>query len=471
MLKQQVRESMDSAVIVGHVSSSEPAAGPVIVAAYAKHLGKHGIAHYTMLHDLGEYELLVGKGRYYVFAFCDTNHNLIYDSGEPTGQYGEPEAVGVPAGGVVDKIDVVISGPSKHIDWRLGRPIASPKPEKLCSHLAGEIVDLDDERFAVANGRQGYWEPITFFKTFGGNIFFLEPYDPNKIPILFIHGAGDTPKTWKYIVNHLDRTRFQPWFFFYPSGARIRSMSNLLQWKLTNLQVKYQFQELYITAHSLGGLVARSFIMDFGTVEFPFVNLLITLATPWGGDKMAEYGVHQSPAVIPSWIGMQPEGDFIRSLYRAKMPKSISFYMFYGYRGNRNPFRSNNDGTIAFSSLLDHRTQDETEMNYAFDEDHGSILYSKQVVDQYNIIINEHYAQHHPAGQATGGYVKINFTYDYPNEGAWPWPLLILAGKDQQHKAIQITLRPEDSGKVLGPFPCGEYTALIYADNVKTRQQ
>lgn len=470
-LKQQVRESMGSAVIVGHVSTSEPPAGPVIVAAYAKHVGKQKIAHYTVLHDSGEYELMVGKGRFYVFAFCDTNRNLIYDAGEPAGQHGEPKAVVVQDAGVVDRIDVVISGSNKPIDWRPGRPIASPKPKKLYSRLAGEIVDLDDERFEEANGRLGYWEPITFFKTFGGNIFFLEPYDPNKIPILFIHGAGGTPKGWNYFVDHLDRTRFQPWFFYYPSGARIRSVSNLLMWKLTNLQLKYQFQKLYITAHSLGGLVARSFIMDFGTAEFPFVKLLITLATPWGGDKMAEYGVKQSPAVVPCWIDLQPEGDFIRSLYRAKMPENISFYMFCGHKGNHNPFRSNNDGNITLSSLLDQRPQAEAEMNYTFDEDHASVIYSKEVVDRYNTIINTHYDQLRSSSQTTVGYVRINFTYDYPDQGSRPWPRLILAAMDQQHETVQITLRPDDSGRVLGPFPCGDYAALIYADNVKTLHQ
>ena len=34
----------------------------------------------------------------------------------------------------------------------------------------------------------------------------------------------------------------------------------------------------------------------------PYIKLFISLATPWGGDRMAEYGVKQSPAVIPSWI-------------------------------------------------------------------------------------------------------------------------------------------------------------------------
>ncbi|MCP4150343.1 MAG: alpha/beta hydrolase, partial [bacterium] len=182
------------------------------------------------------------------------------------------------------------------------------KPEKLYSRQAGAITDLDDERFYDENGTKGFWEGVSFFKQFGGNIFFIEEYDPEKTPILFIHGAAGTPKGWKYIVNNIDRTRFQPWFFYYPTGSRINGMAYLLLWKLTNLQTKYKFNKLYITAHSMGGLVAKSFLVNYGR-EFPYVKLFISLATPWGGDKMAEYGVQQSPAVIPSWIDMQPEGD------------------------------------------------------------------------------------------------------------------------------------------------------------------
>jgi hypothetical protein len=67
---------------------------------------------------------------------------------------------------------------------------------------------------------------------------------------------------------------------------------------------------------------------------------------------MAEYGVNPSPAVIPSWIDMQPEGEFLQSLYRDKLPPTVSFFMFTGLRGNRNPFGSNNDGTITLASLM-----------------------------------------------------------------------------------------------------------------------
>ena len=154
----------------------------------------------------------------------------------------------------------------------------------------------------------------------------------------------------------------------------------------------------------MGGLVARSFIVNYGP-QFPYVKLFISLATPWGGDRMAEYGVKQSPVVIPSWIDMQPDGDLIESLYRTKMPESISFYMFSGHKGTRNPFRSNNDGTITLSSLMDYRPQSEAKMNYAFNEDHTSILLINEVLAQHNTILKEFYEKQNASLHRSGGYL------------------------------------------------------------------
>lgn len=454
-IKKEVREVLSSTVLVGSISTAFPGNGPIIVAAYAKNQGKREVVHYTVLHDSGEYELMVAKGNYYVFAYWDKNSNLIYDAGEPAGQYGDPKMVFSPAGGVVGGINIAIPEKAQNIDVPRGFEISSVKPHKLYSRQAGAIIDLDDELFSEENGSKGYWEPVSFFKEFGGNIYFLEEYDPQKIPILFIHGSAGTPKGWKYFVDNIDRTRFQPWFFYYPSGARIQSMSYLLLWKLTNLKSKYNFEQLYITAHSMGGLVARSFIVDY-SAGFPYVRLFVSLATPWGGDRMAAYGVKQSPGVVPCWIDIQPESAFIQSLYRTKMPEAVSFYMFFGHRGSRNPFRSNNDETIAFSSLLDRRAQSEAKMNYGFNEDHTSIIHSKAVLDQYNAIINTF---SHPSG----GYLKIHFSYDHRFEGQRPDPTLILQPVGKKRAEMEIRLSSDDNGRVLGPFPAGDYLAGLGA--------
>ena len=454
-LNKESSQVLASTVLVGRISTAFPGKGPIIVAAYAMNQGKREVVHYTVLHDYGEFELMVAKGNYYVFAYWDKNSNLIYDAGEPAGQYGGQKMVSAPAGGVVGDINIAIPEKAQNIDVPSGFEISSVKPHKLYSRLAGAIIDLDDELFSEEHGSKGYWEPVSFFKEFGGNIYFLEEYDPQKIPILFIHGAGGTPKGWKYFVDNIDRTRFQPWLFYYPSGARIQSMSYLLLWKLQNLQSKFHFDQLYITAHSMGGLVARSFIVDHGA-RFPYVKLFVSLATPWGGVGMAEYGVKQSPAVVPCWIDMQPESSFIQSLYRTKMPDTVSFYMFFGHQGSRNPFRSNNDSTIAFSSLLDRRAQTEAKMNYAFNEDHESIIYSKAVLDQYNVIINFF---SHPSG----GYLKIHFSYNHPFEGERPEPTLILQPIGKKRAEMEIRLSANDNGRVLGPFPAGDYLATFGA--------
>jgi hypothetical protein len=232
-------------------------------------------------------------------------------------------------------------------------------------------------------------------------------------------------------------------------------MSYLLLWKLENLKSKYNFEQLYITAHSMGGLVARSFIMDY-FATFPYVKLFVSLATPWGGAGMAKYGVKQSPAVVPCWIDLQPESKFIQSLYRTKMPETVSFYMFFGHQGSRNPFRSNNDRTIAFSSLLDSRAQSEAKMNFAFDEDHESILHSKAVLDQYNAIINSDF---HPSG----GYLKVHFSYDHPFEDERSSLILILEPIGKKRARMKIRLSTNDNGRVLGPFPAGDWLASFIA--------
>jgi pimeloyl-ACP methyl ester carboxylesterase len=468
-VKEEHRQTLEGTAIVGHVLGEFNQKGPIIVAACTTDK-ERTIANYTVVHGAGEYELPVYHGNYFVFAFQDQNSNLIYDAGEPAGQHGDPKSVRAAEVGVVFDIDIEISKKGSKITIPHGTEISALKPKKLYSRQAGVIIDLADERFSQENGIKGYWEPASFFNELGGNIYFLEAYDPKKIPILFIHGATGTPKGWQYFVDHIDTTRYQPWFFYYPTGMRINSMAYLLFWKLVNLQTKYQFKQMHMVAHSMGGLVARSFLVDYG-VQFPYVKLLISLATPWGGDHMAQLGVKQSPAVIPSWIDMQPEGDFVKSLYRKKLPETVSFYMFTGHRGSRNPFRSNNDGTIALASIMDYRSQSEAKMNYVFDEDHASIIYSKEVVDRLNIILDGFHEKQIALTRLSGGFVKVHFDYTYPLKGTRPETIFIIAPVAKKKAEIVTRLWESDNDKNFGPFPPGDYYAAMVAMAAKPHKK
>ena len=456
---QDIDKTMETTVIVGQVFVESPINGPIIVAAYTANEEKE-IAHYTVLHEAGEYELAVDQGSYYVFTFIDINSNLVYDKGEPFGQYGDPKLVFVPAVGVVYDINMSLGEQNENAVISSGTIISPEKSDQLISRQAGAIVHLDDALFDKENGKTGFWEPVSFYKRFGGNIYFLEKYDPEKTPVLFIHGATGTPRDFEDFVNNLDTTRFQPWLFYYPSGSRLNSMSYLLYWKLSNLQAKYQFSKIYFTAHSMGGLIAKSFIVTFGQ-QFPYVKLFISLATPWGGDSMAEYGVEQSPLVIPSWRDMQPNSDFIKSLYAVKLPETTRFYMFYGYKGSSMPFQSNDDGTIDLSSLLDYRSQSEAKKVFAFNENHVSILSSLEAIQQYNSLLNAFEDQQNEINPQAGGYIKIHFDYTYETEGAQPRLLFLLHHRGEEDAKSVRYLSDKDSGKILGPFSPGEYTANL----------
>jgi hypothetical protein len=105
-------------------------------------------------------------------------------------------------------------------------------------------------------------------------------------------------------------------------------------------------------------------------------------------------------------------------------------------------------------------------MNYVFNEDHASILESPAVLAQYNTLIDA-FAKGTPAGEKAGGYLKIDFTYDYPLDGSRPRPILFLLPDGHEVAGTEIHLSPDDSGRRVGPFPAGDYTASLVAAAAK----
>ena len=74
---------------------------------------------------------------------------------------------------------------------------------------------------------------------------------------------------------------------------------------------------------------------------------------------------------------------------------------------------------------MDLRPQAQAKMNYVFNEDHASIVESPAVLAQYNTLINSFHRDSR-AKQVPGGYVKIDFTYDYPLDVSRPRLILVL---------------------------------------------
>jgi pimeloyl-ACP methyl ester carboxylesterase len=239
----------------------------------------------------------------------------------------------------------------------------------------GDLATLDEERFRPEAGRLGLWQPVDFALKYGIGVSFLEPYDAKKTPVLFVHGASGTPQHFKALIAGLDRTRFQPWVFSYPSGTRLERTVTNLSAIVEDLRARYGFSRLLVVGYSMGGLVAHAF-----SAKSDVVKLLVTISAPYGGDPAARVGVQRSPVVVPFWLDMAEGSPFLRSL---REPLRAPHVMFFSFKGR------GDDGTVSLSSMLPPEIQDAAARVRGFDETHDSIVTSAAVVAAVNAALAE----------------------------------------------------------------------------------
>jgi pimeloyl-ACP methyl ester carboxylesterase len=96
----------------------------------------------------------------------------------------------------------------------------------------------------------------------------LQPYDPDKIPVIFIHGLQSTPATWAPMINALRgdpilRRKYQLWVYSYPSGYPLPYTAVLLRRELNALDKVFpDHKKIVLIGHSMGGLVSRLMVSD-----------------------------------------------------------------------------------------------------------------------------------------------------------------------------------------------------------------
>ena len=88
---------------------------------------------------------------------------------------------------------------------------------------AGDHLKLRAKAFAKS-GFEGMIRPSSMLRK--PQIYLLDPYDPNKIPILMVHGLQSTPVAFATLVNALRsdpeiRAKYQIWQFYYASGTPV----------------------------------------------------------------------------------------------------------------------------------------------------------------------------------------------------------------------------------------------------------
>jgi pimeloyl-ACP methyl ester carboxylesterase len=381
------------AYIRGRVSYQADQNAPVLLMLITVDGTQKQVVDFSVMESPGLYAFFVPRGTYYVAGFIDLNKNMRGDYGEIYGVYGAPDPVVVDKPGMINGIDLTLDRVMREGEVDLASWSHIQLEESSAStyiSAAGVVADLDNSYFTPQYAEKGLWEPYATLKEVGIGLFFLEDYDPDKIPVLFVYGASGHAQNWRVLFDEMDRQRFQPWFFNYPSGLDLKFIGTALEGAIQLLHERYRFDVLFIVAHSMGGLVARHAILqNIYEDQQDYIRLFITISTPWGGHRAAAQGVKYAPAVVPSWRDMAPDSDFLAHLYSRPLPPDVPYYLFFSYGGRSGMMDENNDGAVTLESQLDYRVQRHAEGLFGFDEDHVKVLFSEDVVGIFNTVLGE----------------------------------------------------------------------------------
>jgi len=402
--KDQVARSQLAGRIAGRIETEKEAEGTlVVVLARPGEDGRLvGVDSFVRLRP-GNFAFQVTAGRYQLGAYEDRNRNGLLDPGELVVRVSESPVIELVEGGEVIQDLLIrrdaVSELTEPLDV-LGLVERSPREQGefslwAWSVIGGPATDLDDGRFSAASGERGLWQIMDFLSDGLAGIYFIEPFDPDRIPVLFVHGIAGYPQQFSPLIDALDRDRFQPWFYFYPSGFGLDGISSHLQVLLERLQSEHGFNRLAVVAHSMGGLVSRGAIIKYeSATRRDDVRLFISIATPWQGDvKAVKAG--EAPVELPqSFSDMNPSSDYLRWLFEdderadrpRRLPESAEFHMLFGF-GMKRAAAAASDGTVTLASQLRPAVQEQARTERGYDESHTGILRAPAVIERVNALL------------------------------------------------------------------------------------
>ena len=154
----------------------------------------------------------------------------------------------------------------------------------------------------------------------------ITPFDPNRIPVILIHGFKDNPASWVKLINQLQsdpdiRYKYQFWTFTYPTGIPILYSAMRLRENLIKMREVYDpnsvnpnLNRMVLVGHSMGGIIARLLSSNsnnsfskwlpsesemenqsahkmFKFEAEPYISRAIFIATPHKGTAMASSSI------------------------------------------------------------------------------------------------------------------------------------------------------------------------------------
>ena len=284
----------------------------------------------------------------------------------------------LPAGAEVVNETLVIKGPIEGVDERGGLNKAQRN--------TGRIASLDEPMFSRESAKMGLWRPVHFVEQYGGGLMLLQTFEPDKVPVVFVHGISGSARSFDKVIEALNKDEFQPWVLQYPSGIRLDAVSEYLRQALDKLYVQYKFPRIMIVAHSVGGLMTRSFMMKYveGKSSYRIV-LGVTINSPLLGMESAAVGVKSSPIVLPVWRDIASNGEYVQRVTAWQWPRSIPYHLIYSCLPGEA-----SDGVVPLSSQLSLSLQDQAVRIHGFQGEHTAVLADPKFIEGLVAILSSY---------------------------------------------------------------------------------
>ena len=180
-------------------------------------------------------------------------------------------------------------------------------------------------------------------------LIMIEPYQPGRIPVVFVHGLLSEAPTWKELGNELRADpripqRFQLWAFQYPTGQPFLRSAAELRRELSALAAALDphgrdpaLRNVVLIGHSMGGLVSKLQVTSSGDTlwrsvanrplesivadpsqraalrdsfffgPLPQVRRVVFIGTPHKGSRWAARGVGRIGSSLVSWDAQRRE--------------------------------------------------------------------------------------------------------------------------------------------------------------------
>ena len=349
-------------------------------------------ARFRFRRGAGRIEMDLEEGDYYFAAYEDTNDSAHFDEGEMGTVYGlaeadRPVAMTIERGLEPLEIELTLGSTGDLSEETLAWVQQARDANPELRHNVARDAQLSEVRFDQVESEKGMWQPSLFIEEKLPGMYLLEPYDPNRTPVLFVHGIGGSPREFESIVDALDKERFQAWVFFYPSGLRLGALGGYLRKSIDDVCALHKADKIAVIAHSMGGLVSTNAVTRPSDTDVE-TCLFVTIASPLNGIASAGSGVEWAPTVMPSWYDLTPQSGFLNELY-ATMPEDMPYYLGFAFLHDGDP---SGDGVVPMRSQLRSEAQEYAREMRGYNASHVGVLSDPGCIEWLNGLLDEHAA-------------------------------------------------------------------------------